>query len=140
MKPLWKKIRNGQAFVAFEKMLITQGAAANWEEKLPRTKMTIPFRSPKGGFLHHIDSRKLGLVGIMLKAGREQSSDLIDPATGIELFKGVGEEVEQGEILLLVHLENEAQMADIEPLLSTCFRMEDSRAKAPDDLVLEKIS
>jgi len=134
-----EKIRNGQAYAAFEKMLSSQGAVKNWEEKLPQARMSIPYRSPRGGFLHHIDSRKLGLVGILLKAGRDQSTDVIDPGTGIELFKGIGEEVDQGEICLIAHVQNEAQFKDIHELLSSCFQLEDHRAQAPEDLVLEKI-
>lgn len=135
-----KNIRNGSAYSAFEKMLEAQGAIAAWYEQLPDSRVKIPFKAKRDGYIQKIHSRNFGVAGISLKAGRQQSADIIDPTTGFELFKGVGQKVSKGEILCLVHLHDPEQFKQIEERLSATFEIVDHAVSAPPDLILEKIS
>lgn len=133
-------LTDGRAWEVFQKMIRAQGGTEDWHETLPKPIISIPFKSPKPGYLKAIHSRYLGLAGIKLKAGRELSTDVIDPTTGFELFKGVGQKIERHEILCLAHLKNEAQLKEIEADLLSAFEISDTPVSAPPELVLEKIS
>jgi thymidine phosphorylase len=135
-----ESIRSGRAWTLFERMLRAQGAVSNWEESLPVAPVQIPYRAPQGGYLKAIHSRRLGFAGIKIGAGREKWENTVDPATGFELYVGVGQKVEKGQILCLAHLRNTEQMKDVLPDLEAAFEIQNAPQAAPVDLVLEKIT
>jgi pyrimidine-nucleoside phosphorylase len=100
-----RALASGEAWRVFEHMLRVQGARDDWWETLPRAAHRIAVPAPRTGRLTHIHSRRLGILGILLGAGRRSMEDRIDPAVGIEMNVAVGDEVAKGESLLhlLVH-------------------------------------
>jgi pyrimidine-nucleoside phosphorylase/thymidine phosphorylase len=56
-----------------------------------------------GGVVEAIDAEAVGLAAMALGAGRARVEDRIDPAVGVVLSVKVGERVEAGQPLCLVH-------------------------------------
>jgi pyrimidine-nucleoside phosphorylase len=71
---------------------------------LPRASETVELRAEKGGFLSRLACREIGHAAMLLGAGRETTESRIDPAVGVTLHKKTGDEVESGEPLLTVHV------------------------------------
>ena len=72
-------------------------------DRLPtaRSKTSVP--ALRKGFVTAIDSFALGLSAMRLGAGRSKADDRIDPAVGIELNHQVGDAIDKGEPLAIIH-------------------------------------
>jgi pyrimidine-nucleoside phosphorylase/thymidine phosphorylase len=70
---------------------------------LPRARETYPVPAPAAGHVVGIDTEAIGLAAVALGAGRARVEDRIDPAVGIEVERKLGDRVERGEPLCLVH-------------------------------------
>ncbi|XP_072045126.1 thymidine phosphorylase-like [Amphiura filiformis] len=115
---------DGTALKCFEKMLVTQGVAADLAEKLcakemqdiddvwkqlKRAKHSTDIKIPRDGFIESIDAYELAVVSQKLGAGRAKATDNIDHAVGIRLFVGQGSKVKEGETWIRVY-HNEAAL------------------------------
>lgn len=112
-------LASGQAYKRFCQFLKTQGHPDL--KQLPEAAYTIEYLSKKAGYLTHIDTEGLGLAAIQLKAGRQQTDDLIDPATGLEMCVRVGEKISLGQRILIVHTNDRASVASVQKQLDQCF-------------------
>jgi pyrimidine-nucleoside phosphorylase len=66
---------------------------------LPTAPVTREIRAPHAGWLAAVDAEAVGYAAGSLGAGRRHKDDPIDPAVGIELLAGIGDEVAEGELL-----------------------------------------
>ncbi|MDR9388142.1 MAG: thymidine phosphorylase [Balneolaceae bacterium] len=64
---------------------------------------SYPVLAPHAGVLTHCDCKELGFIATELGAGRATMVDKIDPAAGMECLKKLGESVEEGEPIALLH-------------------------------------
>jgi pyrimidine-nucleoside phosphorylase len=55
-----------------------------------------------------MNSEEIGLVSVMLGAGRATKTDTIDPLAGIEIFKKTGDKVQKGDPLCILYTERKA--------------------------------
>jgi pyrimidine-nucleoside phosphorylase len=106
--------------------------------KLPRARTTRPVKAPRDGVVVGIDSEAIGLAAMALGAGRAKSSDVIDPAVGFMLEKKVGDRVKAGEALVTMHVNDEANVVDVERRVLAAYRLGDA-APAARPLVLERL-
>lgn len=75
---------------------------------LPRAPVVMPAPSPVSGYVNHIDAEKVGLVSMHLGGGRETKDSDIDLSVGVLLLRKVGDRVEVGESLAVIHAADEA--------------------------------
>ena len=73
---------------------------------LPRAPVRSPIPGP-GGYLTATDAEALGWVSVFLGAGRIRKGDPIDPAVGFEFLPVVGERLEAGQPVAVVHARDE---------------------------------
>lgn len=85
---------SGKAYAKFVEFCETQGGDL---KHLPRPQQKVVIRSDKSGFVFSLDTESIGITGLMIKAGRAQTSDLIAPTAGIEFHVKVGDEVQAGD-------------------------------------------
>jgi thymidine phosphorylase len=64
-----------------------------------------------------MDAELIGRASVILGAGRQRTGDSIDYAVGFSKIKKVGEKVEEGEPLFLIHARNERSIVNITPLI-----------------------
>lgn len=91
---------SGKALGVFERMC--QAQSGNLQAlKLPEKKLVIT--AAQGGFLNTFDVEKIGLAGILLRAGRSKSEDRINPTAGIEFHNKIGDAVNAGDVIYTIH-------------------------------------
>jgi pyrimidine-nucleoside phosphorylase/thymidine phosphorylase len=96
-------------------------------------------RAARGGFVQAIQAEEIGLAAMSLGAGRARVEDAVDPAAGIVLARKVGERVERGEPLAVLHhaaSHREAERAAARVLAAVTVGDE---RPAPSPLVLGRI-
>jgi pyrimidine-nucleoside phosphorylase len=93
-------LTSGMAWTKFEELCRAQGGDLS---ALPMAKTRVEVRAETDGFVTAFAGEKLGLAAIALGAGRLKTTDSIDPTAGIEVFRKVGEHVEKGDLLYVLH-------------------------------------
>jgi pyrimidine-nucleoside phosphorylase len=96
----------GKGLQTFRKMVRAQGGDPAFIEdlkRLPQPRYTVGIAGGSTGYVSRIDAFAIGRAALMLGAGRLESDDAVDPASGIELVKRRGDRVTKGEIVALAH-------------------------------------
>ena len=119
-------LESGKAFEKFLQMIRAQGGStAHIEQGEPFLKAAhcIDVRSPKTGYLTHMDAEKIGLAAMLLGAGRETKESVIDHAAGIRLLKKTGQYAEKGEVLAKFYLSDISKQENAQEtyLQALCF-------------------
>jgi pyrimidine-nucleoside phosphorylase len=139
---LGEVIRNGAAERKFHEIVRAQGgdpAAIADLSRLPRAAKTVAITSERGGFVTGIDSEAIGLAAMALGAGREKTSDVIDPAVGFVLERKLGDRVAAGEALVTAHVNDERRLDEVKQRVRSAYRL-GADAPARRSLVLERLS
>ncbi|MDQ7019529.1 MAG: thymidine phosphorylase [Robiginitomaculum sp.] len=104
-------LQSGAAADVFAHMVRALGGPAdfidNYEKHLPAAPVVLPVPSPKTGRIWAIDARGVGLAVIGLGGGRTRADQKIDHAVGFTYLAGIGETVEAGDPLAMVHARSE---------------------------------
>ncbi len=138
---LAQAMKDGSAEAKLCDIVKAQGgdpAAIRDLSKLPRAKHTTAVPAPRSGFVAAIDSEAVGLAAMALGAGREKTTDVVNPAVGFVLEKKVGDAVQAGEALLTVHYDDDRRLDDVKARVTRAWRLADA-PPAPRPLVLERL-
>lgn len=98
--------RDGSAFEKLCEMVSFQGGDAKALENtelLPKAKYSFDVLSEQEGCIEKMDAEKIGVVSVILGAGRTKKDDLIDFGAGIILHKKTGDFVGKGEKLATLY-------------------------------------
>jgi pyrimidine-nucleoside phosphorylase len=90
-------------------------------EKLPEAPYKETISALKPGFIHQVHARIVGETAVVLGAGRSKKGDDIDPAVGISVLVKVGDRVEEGQPLCVVHARDDVSLADAREKLNTAI-------------------
>ena len=104
-------IADGSALAKLAEFVKAQGGderAVYDVSLLPRAPVVMPAPSPVSGYVNHIDAEKVGLVSMHLGGGRETKDSDIDLSVGVLLLRKVGDRVEVGESLAVIHAADES--------------------------------
>lgn len=107
---IMENIRNGKALEQFELLVKIQGGNTEQirhPEMLPTAQIEVPVIAKEEGYVHEIKAEEIGTAAMLLGAGRETKEDLIDYASGIHLEKKVGDRIENGDVLCILHTNRE---------------------------------
>lgn len=107
---LQQVIDDGSALEKFKVFLSNQGGDASVADdvsKLPRAQYQIEVKAESSGYVEEIAAEELGVASAMLGAGRQTKDDVIDLAVGLMLGKKVGDRVDEGETLAVIHSNRE---------------------------------
>ncbi|CAM4274393.1 pyrimidine-nucleoside phosphorylase [Paenibacillus phoenicis] len=131
---LVEQINSGQALEKLKQMVAAQGGNTeqiDHPELLPEAELKVDVKATAGGFVESIQAEEIGLAAMMLGAGRETKESVIDLAAGVELRKKIGDPVEAGETLAVLHLNrsHEAGLAEAERRILNAYGI--SSTKVP---------
>ena len=109
-KMILENIENGKAYNKFLELVKSQYGNTEYienVEKFEKAKYIIPVIADKDGFVEELNAEKVGLISVMLGAGRVKKEDDIDKAVGIILNKKIADEVKAGDIIAYIHANDE---------------------------------
>jgi pyrimidine-nucleoside phosphorylase len=99
-------LEDGSALAKFRALVQAQGGDASYVDE-PARFAPAPFVqevvSPESGYLAQVNARIIGEATVALGAGRMKKGDSIDHAVGLEIPLKVGDQVERGQRLFIVH-------------------------------------
>ena len=104
-----RALDSGAALAQLRRWITAQGGDPNaLEDPMARfaDETAIEVKSPRAGYLVHMDTERIGLVSMALGAGRRTAADAIDPGAGLRIFKKTGDRVEAGERLAVLYTKN----------------------------------
>ncbi|WP_048602214.1 pyrimidine-nucleoside phosphorylase [Rubeoparvulum massiliense] len=107
---LEKVLHSGQALATFRRFIEAQGGDASFvdhPERLPQAKYHVEVVAPTSGYVAGIDAESVGVAAMLLGAGRKTKEDVIDHSVGITLKKKVGDAVQAGDVLAILHANRE---------------------------------
>jgi pyrimidine-nucleoside phosphorylase len=130
------RLTDGSAMGKFEAMVACHGG--NLAAGLPVAEKQIPFPAPKSGYVSKADAEALGRASLLLGAGRAKTTDSVDHAVGLSDLKKIGERIEKGEPLCVVHSNGHEKQADLLKLLETAFGISEDPVDSPQ-LIIEVI-
>ena len=92
-------------------------------DRLPGARLRVPLRAQEDGYISALAARDLGLASNALGAGRARKEDPIDYGVGIECCVRVGDRVQRGQTLLLLHANDEARVEPARKLAAGAVRL-----------------
>jgi pyrimidine-nucleoside phosphorylase len=117
---LEKRLKDGSAWKKFISLVYAQDGDATQVENIlasHRAPIIEPFRAKTAGTVKRMDAELIGRASVTLGAGRKRTTDAIDFAVGFSQIKKIGEKVEAGEPLFMIHARNERSIVNITPLI-----------------------
>ena len=130
------KLRDGSALSAFRKMVACHGGDP--DAGLPTAQNQIPLPAPATGFVSKADAAAIGRASLLLGAGRTKTTDSIDHAVGFSGLKKIGEAVEKGEPLCIIHSNGHENESERTKLLCAAFEISEEPVE-PGELIYETI-
>lgn len=118
---LEQALADGSALARFRAIVAAQGGDVRVVDDpslLPPARLRLPVAAPRGGFVEEVDARVVAQAALVLGAGRTKASDVVDPAVGVSGLVKVGERVEAGAPLGVVHASAEGPGAEAGALLA----------------------
>ncbi len=134
---------NGVALAKFRDLIQHQGGDVRVLENprlLPQAAHRVDVRAKSAGTVRRLDALSVGRAANALGAGRTRKDDVIDPAVGVELVVKVGEHVEKAGTLAVLHVNDEARLAEARRLVESAYEIDSSGSPcAAPPLIVERI-
>lgn len=117
---------SGEAYMKFLELVESQGGDVSYindDSKFENAKFVFPVMSNRSGYVRAIDSEGLGKISCNLGAGRIKKDDKIDNQVGLIINKKIGDVVELGDIIGIIHANSEEKLKAAIPELEKCFEI-----------------
>ncbi len=141
---LKKLISDGAALKKLNELIVNQhgnGGVTEDVSLLPKAKNRVNVKSPENGFITMLKAEDIGLAAMALGAGRETKDALIDPAAGITMEKKIGDRVESGDTLAVIHAGSDTSaelISSLEGKIISAYRFQKENCGKPQ-LILGRI-
>ncbi len=135
---LQKHIDSGAAFAKFKEMAAIQGADISTLDdlsKLPKAALVKPFPAPSSGYLAKVDAESIGRAVLVLGGGRQKTDDKIDYGVGTSGLAKIGDKVERGQPLVVLHANSQEKLAQATTYIEQAFAIADTPVAAPKPIV-----
>jgi len=122
-------LKDGSAWQKFMDLVNAQGGDLSYIEnpnKFPKAAIIEPVPSPESGYLSQIHARIVGETSVDLGAGRAKKTDQINHAVGIEILREVGDKLEEGDDLFILHAANHLDFEKAKERLIKAHKWSDS--------------
>jgi pyrimidine-nucleoside phosphorylase len=108
------RLADGSAWEQFQVLVGVQGgdlATVLDPALLPAANLVEPVLASRSGYVAAVHAETVGITSMALGAGRERKEDPIDYAVGIEVMVKVGDQVERGTPIFIVHANEAGRLA-----------------------------
>lgn len=123
-------IQDGSALKKLAEFVEAQGGDESFvyhPERLPETSSRRELLSDKEGYISRIVCDEVGICSLILGGGRETKESKIDLSVGIVLQKKVGDYVKKGDILAVIHANNEDKAEEAACRLLKAYSITDTK-------------
>ncbi|QDK39519.1 thymidine phosphorylase [Bdellovibrio sp. NC01] len=127
---------SGKAMAKFEELCSIHGGNLS---AVPTPKHSVVVTADKQGFVHGFNTESIGVAGILIKAGRAQTTDIIAPTAGIEFHAKVGDEVKAGDTVFTLFGDDKDLLQSAVPLLKSAINISLPKIAKPS-LILKVLS
>ena len=135
-------LAGGQPVEVFSRMVAGLGGPADFvdrmEDHLPKAPVIEPCFAGRPGVVAGMDARRVGVAVVALGGGRVNAGDAIDHSVGLTEVCQVGDALDHGRPLAMIHAADEAAAAAAAAELKRAIRVEDGAPRATP-VVLERI-
>ncbi|MDD3364151.1 MAG: pyrimidine-nucleoside phosphorylase [Syntrophomonas sp.] len=124
-------IKSGKAIDKLKQLVEIQGGNSQIidnPDQLPQAKNHIEIKALSNGYVNSIEAESIGISAMLLGAGRKTKEDKIDYSAGITLFKKVGDKVNIGNTLCVLHT-NRDNIKEVEIMAFNAFTIRDVEPK-----------
>ncbi|NIZ59984.1 thymidine phosphorylase [Sedimentitalea sp. CY04] len=136
-------LSGGQVADRFGRMIAAVGGPLgfvdNWQRFLPEATVIQEITAKQAGYVTAIDGEALGLAVVRLGGGRMVESDQINPSVGLAGLVCLGQKVEKGTPLAVVHATREEAARSAEATVYAAITITPQAVELPD-LIHERIS
>ena len=108
-------IDSGKALQKFCQWIDAQGGDARIAENtdlLKKASITKEIYASKDGYITHMNAEKIGSICVDLGGGRKKKNDVVDHSAGITLVKKTGDIVRKGDVIAILHTNDETALDD----------------------------
>jgi len=123
-------LETGKGFEYLLKLVAAQDgdlSFINKPEKLPQAPIKSIIQAQKSGHVSQVYARKVGETAVVLGAGRTKKGEAIDQAVGISVMVKVGQSIERGQPLFVVHARTDDAMAAAKASLESAVKIVDEQ-------------
>lgn len=132
VKRINQVLESGLAIEKFKEFVANQGGNPDIADDyalLPKANHIIEIKSDKTGFIDKIEAEAVGVSAMILGAGRETKEDELDLSAGIILKKKVGDFVNEGDTLALMHFNRESKFEDAKKRFKNAYIIGEEKAE-----------
>ncbi len=129
---LQRTIDDGSALDRLREYISAQGGDARVTDDpslLPAAPVRLPVASAQDGYVSRMNAEGIGLVSLRLGGGRATKESRIDPAVGVVLRRKVGDAVQAGEALAVIHAADPAAAEAAAEELRACYTITGEKPK-----------
>jgi len=102
---------------------------------LPESEFVMPAKAAKSGWVHYVAATTVAEAGLLLGAGRETKEAAIDHAVGVVIATPTGSRVRRGDVVALIHANDERLGREAVELVSAAFRIGRDPMQLPEVLI-----
>ena len=120
---LEQAVKSGKAIEKLKQLIKVQGgnpAVIDRPEQLPQAKYHVAVKSPESGYVTAINAESIGVSAMLLGAGRKKKEDRIDYSAGLTMVKKIGDKVNTGDTICLLHT-NLEEHGDAEAMVRSAY-------------------
>ncbi len=135
-----KVLEDGSAFEKLKAMVSAQGgdtAVLDDPSLFPDPQYSHEVKSPRGGFISHMNAEQVGIASVVLGAGREKKGDPIDYKAGISLLKKTGDKVTEGDVIAVLYTDAEDKLPQAEQMILNAIEFSDD--KPTEEILIYKV-
>lgn len=128
-------LQSGKALQKFHELCKIHGGRL---EALPAPKHQVDVLAENSGYVKSFNTEIVGVCGIIIKAGRAKTTDVIEPTAGIEFHVKIGDQVKPGDKLFSLFGADKDLLLSATSMLKSSIAFSEQKTKA-DTLVLKTL-
>lgn len=131
---LKQSIASGAALAKFRAMVAAQGgdtSVIDQPERMLRAKLKVKVPAGRSGFVRSVDAMDVALAALRLGAGRAKAEDQVDHAVGVSDLVKIGERIDAGGPLCVVHANDDRALAEAKTMIEQAIEIGDAAIAAP---------
>ncbi|MDX6153051.1 pyrimidine-nucleoside phosphorylase [Marinococcus sp. PL1-022] len=132
-KMVLQVIENGDALEKMKAFVQNQhgdASAVDNPDGLAAAEHRVEVKAEASGYVHGIEAEEIGVSAMLLGAGRATKDDVLDYSVGIELMKKIGDPVQKGDTIAIMHV-NDQNSAESARKISEAFTIAEAAVEKP---------